>query len=111
MEEKEEFLTSCDLTVNPSAKETLVKGCIIRNSIFEDNLESESSTQAENISLWRKIILCQFCFTTIRHCNFNDGMWKLAVCCSGFAPERCNSSICCNWLDKVSIAFIYEQLF
>lgn len=109
MEEEENFLTSCDLTVNPSKKVTLVKGCIIRSNIIEENLEGEPSTVVEQISFWRKIILCQPWFTTIQSCS--DGMWNLAVCCSRIAPEKCNSSICCNWLDRVSIAFIYEQTF
>lgn len=109
MEEEEKFLTSCDLTVNPSNKVTLVKGCIMRNNVTEEILEEESSIQVERISFWRKIILCQSCSTTIQHCN--DSMWKLAVCCSRITPEKCNSSMCCNWLDRVSITLIYEQPF
>lgn len=108
-EEEEKFLTSCDLSVNPSANVTLVKGCIIRNDICEGSLESEPSTHAERIPFWRKIILCQPCFRNMPLCD--DLRWKLAVCCSGIAPERCHSSALCSCLDRVSIAFIYEQFF
>lgn len=88
---------------------TLAKGCVIRSTVFEDNSESETNINSEEISFWQKILLCQPCTKSIENCD--DAMWKLAVCCSRISPGRCNSSLCCNWLDRVGIDFIYKPRY